>query len=70
MLNKNCNEKAWLWQQMSIIRYLDILYGERIIFNQIRKPENRKPYYLRLHHTMYHEKCEGHKFAQSLQNCT
>ena len=32
--------------------------------------KKRKPYYLSLHHTVYHEKCEGHKFAQSLQNCT
>ena len=50
------------------------LFGNRIILydtnytifgNRIRKPEKRKPYYLRLHHTMYHEQCEGQKFATS-----
>ena len=35
---------------------------------KLEKPEKRKPYYLRLHHTMYHEKFEIHQFT-SQQNC-
>ena len=36
---------------------------------KLENRKKRKPYYFKLHHTMYHEICEGHKFAQALQNC-
>ena len=58
---------------MSIIRVIWKFFMEielSLIKYLIRKPEKRKPYYLRLHHRMYHAKCEGHIFGQSIQNCT
>ena len=51
----------------TLFRNRIILYDTNytIFGNRIRKPEKRKLYYLRLRHTMYHEQCEGQKFATS-----
>ena len=56
-------------------KVFEVYFVKRNKRQEIRKKcpklENRKkgkPYYLRLDYTMYHEKCGGHKFAQSLQN--
>ena len=46
-------------------------YSLEIEFYLIKLVNRKKKLcYLRLHHTMQHKNCEGHKFAQNLQNCT